>query len=106
MSSSILEIIFGAFVVSGDSMCRSMLLEFLRFAVYTYTSISIMLISAFRNIHNDSIYNEVIYNLSVSHYEIEPHLNEYPDLYVVLGWLIIINGIMRLIAYVHSSLKK
>ena len=70
MSTSILQIIFGAFIISGDNMCRSIFLETLRFAVYCYSSCAIMLISAFRSIDNDNIYNEVIYNLSISHYDL------------------------------------
>lgn len=101
MESSIriplLQVAFGVSIICGDKRSNEFLIEIVKYILYIHCEFSLWIFTFFASVMEKQLYNDVITIFNNIPYKVSEHYNEYPQLFVLSGILILMSGISSIV---------
>jgi len=95
--SSILQTVFGCYLIIGNDSFRRFFIEVLSFGLYIHCSIASTLLSLTGNLFEPELYTTVLEMYRTIPYRIIHHFYLYPETFVFCGWFMAVYGLGRVV---------
>ena len=94
---SLLQVAFGLSIIYGDKNSNNFLIEIVKYILYIHCEFALWIFSFFASVMEKPLYNDVIVIFNNIPYKVSEHYNEYPQLFVLSGVLILMSGISSIV---------